>query len=188
MAGLGGLPSFAIPPDRIGPWPDRGKAPMVIAAPGHRSGGRLRCCPGVPRPRALRAPGEERRLMAEPVMLEVRERRSPFGRFCKWAFWIFQAAMLLLMLGTCAAVTPFLTGPDPEVAMGAGMFGAMALGTLWTVWPVGTVFLGLLALLTRGRKRLIPAPAEDQAPTARQAGTPASRRSGGSVPETGRRD
>ncbi len=96
--------------------------------------------------------------MAEPVLLEVRERRSRFGRVVKWSFWAFQLLMLLGSLGTCAAVTPFLAGPDPEVAMGAGLFGAMAIGTLWTLWPLGTLVLGLLALLTRGRKRLIPAP------------------------------
>jgi len=96
--------------------------------------------------------------MAEPVMLEVRERRSRFGRIVKWAFIAFQLVMILLMLGTCAAVGPFLSGPDPEVAMGAGLFAAVALGTLWTIWPLGTVLLGILVLLTRGRKRLIPAP------------------------------
>jgi hypothetical protein len=98
--------------------------------------------------------------MAGPVLLEVRERRGPFGRAVRWAFIAFQVLMLLGSLGTCAAVGPFLTGPDPEVAMGAGMFGAMALGTIWTVWPLGTLVLGVLVLLTRGRKRLIPAPPE----------------------------
>ena len=49
--------------------------------------------------------------MSEPVvMLEVRERRSPFGRFAKWLFIAFQVLMILLMLGTCAAVGPFLSG------------------------------------------------------------------------------
>jgi hypothetical protein len=40
------------------------------------------------------------------------------------------------------------------------MFGAMALGTIWTLWPLGTLVLGLLVLFTRGRRRLIPAPPE----------------------------
>jgi len=98
--------------------------------------------------------------MAKPVMLEVRERRSRFGRAVKWAFWVFQPLMLLLSLGTCAAVLPYLTGPDPEVAMGAGLFGAQAIGALWTLWPAGTLVLGVLLLATRGRKRLIAAPPE----------------------------
>ncbi len=97
-------------------------------------------------------------MAAEPVLLEVRERRSPFGRAVKWAFLAFQAVSALLLLGTCAVVAPFLSSADPEVAVGAGMFGAMTAGVLWLAWPVGSLVLGLLVLLTRGRKRLIPAP------------------------------
>lgn len=97
--------------------------------------------------------------MAATPMLEVREARGPFGRFCYWAFWLFQLACLLLTLGTCAFVAPYLQNDDPDVVLGAGMFGALTLGTLWLLWPTGTVALGLLALLTRGRKRLIPAAA-----------------------------
>ena len=115
-------------------------------------------------------------------MLEVRERRSRFGRVVKWAFWIFQLAMMLLSLGTCVAITPYMAGPDPEVALGAGMFGAMAIGTLWALWPIGTLVLGLLLLATRGRKRFIPAPPDRPA---EPAGPPARR--AGSVPETGPR-
>ncbi len=96
--------------------------------------------------------------MSDLMMLEVREARGPFGRFCKVLFWVFQAITMLLMLATCAFVTPFLSAEDPEVVLGAGMFGAVATASLWVIWPLGTVVLGGLALLTRGRKRLIPAP------------------------------
>jgi uncharacterized membrane protein YhaH (DUF805 family) len=96
--------------------------------------------------------------MAEPVLVEARERRGPFGRVVKRVFWWFQLVMLLGGLATCAVVGPFVTGPDPEVAAGAGMFGALALGTIWVLWPLGTLVLGLLVLVTRGRKRLIPVP------------------------------
>ena len=111
--------------------------------------------------------------MSEPVLLEVRERRNAFGRAVKWVFLGFQAAMILLLLGTCAVVVPFLSNPDPEVAVGAGMFGAAATGLLWLAWPLGTVVLGLLVLLTRGRKRLIPAPPAATGPRpARTANAP----------------
>ena len=93
------------------------------------------------------------------TMLEVREARSPFGRLCKRLFWLFQALCLLAMLGTCAFVQPYLGNPDPDVALGAGLFGAMAIGTLWLVWPAGTVVLAIMVLATRGARRLIPAPA-----------------------------
>jgi hypothetical protein len=100
--------------------------------------------------------------VAEPVLLEVRERRSRFGRAVRWCFWGFQLLMAAGNLATCAAVTPYLSGPDPEVAMGAGLFGAMAITALWLLWPAGTVLLGLLLLATRGRKRLIPMPGAGQ--------------------------
>ncbi len=101
---------------------------------------------------------------AEPVLLEVRERRSAFGRAVKWVFLGFQAVMILLLLGTCALVAPFLSNPDPEVALGAGMFGAATTALLWLAWPAGSLLLGVLVLATRGRKRLIPAPAPTGAP------------------------
>ena len=100
--------------------------------------------------------------MAGPVLVEARERRGPFGRVVKRIVWWFQGIMLLGGLATCAAVGPFVTGSDPEVAAGAGMFGAMALGTIWVLWPLGTLGLGLLVLVTRGRKRLIPVPGAGQ--------------------------
>ena len=100
--------------------------------------------------------------MKQPVLVEARERRGPFGRVVKRIFWWFQGLMLLGGLATCAAVGPFVTGPDPEVAAGAGMFGAMALGTIWVFWPLGSLGLGLMVLFTRGRKRLIPIPGAGQ--------------------------
>lgn len=99
--------------------------------------------------------------------------------------------MLLGVLGTCALVAPFVQGDDPEVAMGAGMFGAMALGTLWLVWPLGTVLLGLLLFLTRGRTRYIPDPGMPPAapppfqPQPQVQASPVPHRPGGSVPPTG---
>jgi uncharacterized membrane protein YhaH (DUF805 family) len=106
-------------------------------------------------------------------MLEVREARGPFGRFCRALFWIFQALCLLVMLATCSLVPNYLANPDPEVAMGAGLFGVTVLGMLWALWPAGSLVLGLLMLFTRGRRRLIPA---QDLP-----------RRAGSVPETGPR-
>ncbi len=136
--------------------------------------------------------------MAQPPMLEVREARGVFGLLCKWAFFGFQLVMILLLLGTCGFVVPFLSGPDPEVAIGAGLFGAMAIGLLWSIWPVGTLVLGLLMILTRGRKRLIPAPVLGmaapppggpwQAPPAPPPQSPSGPPPGrGSVPPTGPR-
>ncbi|RYJ03413.1 MAG: hypothetical protein EON47_04165 [Acetobacteraceae bacterium] len=68
------------------------------------------------------------------------------------------------------------------VSVTCGMFGAMAIGTLWAIWPLGTLMLGVLLLATRGRKRLIPAPPE---PGTGPIPAPSPARRGGSVPQTG---
>ncbi|MCO6418887.1 hypothetical protein JYK14_22400 [Siccirubricoccus sp. KC 17139] len=118
---------------------------------------------------------------APPVLVEVRERRGLFGRVVKRFFFGFQLLMLAASLGTCALVSNYMSGPDPDVAMGAGLFGLSAFAVLWTLWPLGTVVLGVLVLATRGRKRLIPAPGTVVPPAA------PPHRPGGSVPETGPR-
>ena len=115
--------------------------------------------------------------MAEPVVLEARERRGRFGRVVRWAFWLFQVAMGLLPFGTCGLVVPYTGSEDPEVAAGAGLFAVTALGLLWVAWPVGTVVLGALLFLTRGRRRLVTLPPA--------ATPPPQRATGGSVPPTG---
>ena len=100
--------------------------------------------------------------MTEILMLEVREARGLTGRVFKRLFWGFQLVTVLAMLATCALVGPYLGAEDPEVVMGAGMFGAVAVGSLWVLWPLGSLVLGVLYLVTRGRKRLIQAPLPGQ--------------------------
>lgn len=86
------------------------------------------------------------------VTFVARAPRSRFGRMVKWAFIGFNLLMLVLLLANCAVVLPFIQSEDPEVALGAGMFGArLALG-IWALWPIGAILLGLLTLLTRGRR------------------------------------
>jgi hypothetical protein len=87
----------------------------------------------------------------------------------KWGFWLVALVPPLLMLGTCAGLKGFVLSEDPEVAGGALMFGAGALGVLWTIWFFGLPVMGLLLLLTRGRKLVIEQPApvtETKQPTA----------------------
>ncbi|MBK1657609.1 hypothetical protein [Paracraurococcus ruber] len=97
--------------------------------------------------------------MTGPVVVVGRERRGPVGRAVKGVFLSFQVLMLLGALATCTLVGPFVANADPEVALGAGLFAAQALGTIWLLWPLGTLALGLLLLLTRGRRRVVTLPA-----------------------------
>ena len=87
-----------------------------------------------------------------------------FGRVVKWAFWLVVLAPPLLMLGTCAGLQGFVLSEDAEVATGALMFGAGALGVLWAVWLIGMPALGLLMLLTRGKLLVIEQPAPGTVP------------------------
>lgn len=93
-----------------------------------------------------------------PLRFVARAPRSLFGRLVKWVFWVVTLLPPLLMMGTCAGLQGFVFSDDPEVAGGALIFGAGALGLLWTIWLVGVPVLGLLMLLTRGKKLVIEQP------------------------------
>ncbi|MBS7812656.1 hypothetical protein [Roseococcus pinisoli] len=91
-------------------------------------------------------------MSGQRVTFVARAPRSVFGRICKWTFVGFNLLMLVLLLTNCAVVIPYLGSEDPDVAMGAGLFGAMLAAGIWMAWPVGAVVLGVLTLLTRGRR------------------------------------
>ena len=62
------------------------------------------------------------------------------------------------MLGTCAGLGRFVVSEDEEVAAGAAMFGAGALGVLGMIWFLGVPMMGLCLLLTRGKLLVIEQP------------------------------
>lgn len=97
----------------------------------------------------------------EPLRFTARAPRSPFGRAVKWLFWGFQALMAALALGNCTLVLPYLGNADPDVAMGAGLFGALLGLGVFALWPSGTLLLGVALLLTRGRVLTLQAPPPD---------------------------
>ena len=101
--------------------------------------------------------------MNQPIRFTARAPRTRLGRIVKWLFIGFNLLMLTLALANCGLVLPYVAAEDPEVAMGAGMFGAMLALGLWGLWPVGAVVLGIAVLLTRGRLLVIeqPAPANN---------------------------
>jgi hypothetical protein len=75
----------------------------------------------------------------QPIRFTARAPRTRLGRIVKWLFIAFNLLMLTLALANCGLVLPYVAADDPEVAMGAGMFGAMlALGLggcgLWAPW------------------------------------------------------
>ena len=62
------------------------------------------------------------------------------------------------MLGTCAGLERFIFSEDAEVAAGAALFGAGALGILGVIWLTGVPVMGLFLLLTRGKLLVIEQP------------------------------
>ena len=89
----------------------------------------------------------------------ARAPRGLLGRVVKWGFWLVTLVPPLLVLGTCAGLQRFVFSEDEEVAAGAMMFGAGALGVLWAIWLVGVPVFSLLMLLTRGKLLVIEQPA-----------------------------
>jgi hypothetical protein len=92
------------------------------------------------------------------IRFEARAPRGGFGRVVKFLFWLVLLAPPLVTLGTCAGLQGYVLSEDDEVALGALMFGASALGVLWALWLGGVPIMALLLLLTRGRRLVIEHP------------------------------
>jgi hypothetical protein len=91
-------------------------------------------------------------MTGQRVTFVARAPRSVFGCFCKWLFVGFNLLMLVLLLANCAVVLPYIGSDDPDVAAGAGLFGVLLAAGIWAAWPVGALILGILTLVTRGRR------------------------------------
>ena len=82
----------------------------------------------------------------------TKHRRGFFGRVWQIMFWLFQAAMVLLVVANFNAVDQVATDCAGDAACEAGAVlggGMMAVGG-WFIWFLGTVILGLLMFATRG--------------------------------------
>ncbi len=76
-------------------------------------------------------------------------KRGLFGKLVIFAFWGFNILMGVgIWVGTQGAVetSQGLTGAE---AVGATIGAGIGLGLLLTIWVIGAVILGLMALLTR---------------------------------------
>ncbi len=99
----------------------------------------------------------------ETIRFEAREPRGPLGKFVKVLFWLVLLVPPVLMMATCAGLPRYVFSEDEEVAGGALLFGAGVLGLLWTVWLLGVPVMGVLMLLTRGKRLVIEQPASPHA-------------------------
>ncbi len=95
----------------------------------------------------------------DSIRFEARAPRDAVGRVVKWLFWGVLLLPPLLMMATCAGLPRYILSEDEEVAGGALLFGAGALGVLWAVWIMGVPVMSVFMLLTRGKLMVIEQPA-----------------------------
>ncbi|MBQ7150642.1 MAG: hypothetical protein IJR94_00125, partial [Synergistaceae bacterium] len=81
-----------------------------------------------------------------------RELRKPqrglFGKIFLWVFYIFNAFMLLWVIGGYMSASEIQTTTEAE-RIGASIGTGLGLSMLFGLWVVGDIITGLLALMTR---------------------------------------
>ena len=98
--------------------------------------------------------------MKQPTMPQIvrteREKRGFFGALFKWFLILFNVLMLIILVAGLANVGDLLdkAGSEAERA-GAAVGTTLGIAIILFFWVVGTVILGMLALVTRGSKRVI---------------------------------
>ena len=99
--------------------------------------------------------------MAQLVKAQVtKHQRGFFGRVWQIVFWLFQAAMVALVVANLNAVGDVSSDCVNKVAdatnasacqAGAAIGGSIVAVGGWFVWFLGTVVLGILMFATRGK-------------------------------------
>lgn len=89
--------------------------------------------------------------MATIVRTEKRK-RGIFGMLVWWVFLAFNAIMAALCFMTIkGAVDVGQQTTDAAHQAGAAIGGTLATGLMLTIWLVGSLILGLIVALTRGK-------------------------------------
>ena len=89
--------------------------------------------------------------MATIIRTEKRK-RGIFGTLVWWAFLAFNGFMgLWLFYVIRIASQQFGEGGDATTQAGTAIGGTIAAGALLWLWLIGTVILGLIVALTRGK-------------------------------------
>ena len=85
-----------------------------------------------------------------------KRRRGPFGWFVAILFYGFNAIMVVLMVGGWASVgTMVEQGYDDLSVAAAGFAGVVGTAALLWMWLFGAIILGIMMLLTRGKKVIL---------------------------------
>ena len=93
--------------------------------------------------------------MATTTRIEKRK-RGFFGWIFLIIFWVFNAFMVLWMIGGIMATSELAstTKSDAEAA-GAAIGSAIGFGMVLFIWVIGAGLLGLFVMMTRGKKVII---------------------------------
>lgn len=79
-------------------------------------------------------------------------RRGIIGRIFLWLFWLFNALMLVWMVGGLGAAGDVAGSASTEAEKaGAAIGTAIGATLILGIWMAGAVILGLLVLLTPGK-------------------------------------
>lgn len=88
------------------------------------------------------------------VQTETRK-RGFFGTLVKWTFILFNILMVAWLIGGINAATEgmdTMSGAEQAgVAIGTGIGAFMIM----TIWAIGDVILGIMVLLSRGKKIIV---------------------------------
>ena len=85
-----------------------------------------------------------------------KRRRGPFGWFVALLFYGFNAIMVVLMVLTWTGVgTVAEQGYDDVSVAAAGLAGFLSTVALFWFWLFGAIILGIMMLLTRGKKVIL---------------------------------
>lgn len=91
--------------------------------------------------------------MARIIQQEIRQ-RGFFGKLFLGIFWIFNGLMCAWLISYWVSLSHQITSTGAEHA-GKMIGGSIGSGVITFFWVAGAVILGLIAILTRGRKTII---------------------------------
>jgi hypothetical protein len=82
--------------------------------------------------------------------------RGLFGKIVKWSFVGFNLLMLLWVLSYCSFVGKAASSAATDAEkVGTGIGSILGSGMLLFIWMFGAVVLGIMTLLTRGKKIIV---------------------------------
>ena len=89
------------------------------------------------------------------VIREVRQRRGCFGTAFLVVFWLWNAFMLWALFSGLANVSNPNSYDSAAERAGAAIGTTIGVTMILVIWGAGTLILGLMVLLTRGRTEIV---------------------------------